>query len=139
MNFFKPNWSTRDSLSKNIVPVSELCPGLKVSPDMAARLKAIENYIGKGKAVVANNEQFWCYIFLLGLKPLSHHCSFGNHDAVMGKIKGLREDELFFIEEKRLPFAQTFWSRLETQAGWKIVDTYAVTSAITLYRAARNR
>jgi hypothetical protein len=99
-------------------------------------MMALEAYVGHSKYVVLNDAQSWCYAFLLDLKPVSYQF-YCKDKGVIGKIKNLQSEELFVIEEQRVPLDKTFWTELERQTSWRVESSRQFCENKTAYRVVR--
>lgn len=134
VNFFSPNWSTRESLSKCTASISDLVPNITVGSIFAQRVSAIKNYIGESRDVVISDRELWHFVYLLKLNPLSY--DFDCSDPIRGsKFTKLVSDKLIMVERLTHPFPAAFWS--EIGVAWRVDDDQQIDNEIKVYRAVR--
>lgn len=136
ISFFKPNWSTVQSLSSQCVPVPEYSRGLFLSPGMAEHIREIEKYVGRSNYVVLSDCRSWWIAYLLNLKPVSY-AYLCNDRSLVEKIKCLPVNKVYLIDTPLAPFTSRFWVNLEANSGWIREESRDVSSGETLYRVVR--
>jgi hypothetical protein len=135
-NFFRPNWSTWTSLSKNIIPLSEIGiqKGLRVTQDISTMINEAKNFIGLSKNVVVGDVNSWGFVYLLDLRPLIYEWK-PPESQIFKAIEDSSMRELVFIESSKNLFSAAFWSKVNSK--WKIENIRELDGQFKLYRFSR--
>lgn len=134
--FFRPNWSTDMSLSKNIIPLSEI--GIqkrtRITPEMSTMISEAKKFIGFSNNVVVKGQQSWGFVYLLDLHPLSYS-AIPYESQILKAIEESGMRELVFIESSKDLFSESFWSEINTK--WKTEKVREFDGKFKFYRLNR--
>ena len=135
-NFFKPNWSTQETLSENITPLSQIPihHRIQVTPDVAAIMSDAKHFVGSSKHVVGSDVLSWVFVFLLDLRPLTYEWK-PTEPQIIKAIEESTVNEIVCIEQNGKLFSESFWS--EIKAKWTIKSVHDLDGQFKFYRLSR--
>jgi hypothetical protein len=135
IGFFRPNWSSGESLSKNNIPILNINKEIRISQKMSIRINEVKDFIGVSGSVALSDPRLWGFIYLLDLKPMAYEFR-PNEVYLMRGINKLTKNELIIIESREKPFSELFW--FEINSAWKIKNMRQFDDGLKIYCLIRS-